>query len=170
MTICLVEQYILLIFVEIKTNTHTMAIKKTQAPKLNVQHNYITLKLPTGNFTTSFSGAKCSGQLVKMKGAFEALDRYVQTTMKTKSAGEAMNDLTNPKLLNKLVPGWDKPVIADTFVSGDLVSFKDGMFAKKYPGKYEVTSTKGKYTYIKVLNKRTGLTENVGFDSTELKK
>ena len=38
------------------------------------------------------------------------------------------------------------------------------------PGKYEVTSTKGKYTYIKVLNKRTGLTENVGFDSTEFKK
>lgn len=44
------------------------------------------------------------------------------------------------------------------------------MFTKKYPGKYEVTSTKGKYTYIKVLNKRTGLTENVGFDSTEFKK
>ena len=81
-----------------------------------------------------------------------------------------MNDLLNPTLLNKLVPGWDKPVIADTFVTGDLVSFTDGTFAKKYPGKFVVSSTKGKYTYIKVINKRTGLTENVGFASTELKK
>lgn len=148
-----------------------MAIRKTSTtPKLNIQHNYITLKLPTGNFTTSYSGAKVSGQLVKMKGAFEALDKYVQTASKTKSYGEAMNDLTNPTLLNKLVPGWDKPVIADTFSPGDTVSFSDGLFAKKYPGKFVVTSTKGKYTYIKVTNKRTGLTENVGFASTELKK
>jgi len=75
-----------------------MAIRKTThvAPKLNVQHNYITLKLPTGNFTTSYGGAKCSGQLVKMKGAFEALDKYVQTAAKTKSYGDAMNDLLNP--------------------------------------------------------------------------
>jgi predicted ATP-dependent Lon-type protease len=167
----LVDKNIIHIFVEDK-NTLTMAIRKTTtlAPKLNVQHNYITLKLPTGNFTTSYVGAKCSGQLVKMKGAFEALDKYVQTASKTKSYGEAMNDLTNPTLLNKLVPGWDKPVIADTFVTGDLVSFTDGMFVKKYPGKFEVTSVKGKYTYIKVINKRTGLTENVGFASTELKK
>jgi hypothetical protein len=149
-----------------------MAIRKTTttAPKLNVQHNYITLKLPTGNFTTSYGGAKCSGQLVKMKGAFEALDKYVQTAAKTKSYGEAMNDLTNPTLLNKLVPGWDKPVIADTFTAGDLVSFTDSLFTKKYPGKFVVSSVKGKYTYIKVINKRTGLTENVGFASTELKK
>ena len=149
-----------------------MAIRKTTtpAPKLNVQHNYITLKLPTGNFTTSYGGAKCSGQLVKMKGAFEALDKYVQTQMKTRNAGDAMNDLLNPTLLNKLVPGWDKPVIADTFVTGDTVSFTDSIFTKKYPGKFVVSSVKGKYTYIKVINKRTGLTENVGFASTELKK
>jgi hypothetical protein len=136
----LVDTNLLLIFVEDK-NTLTMAIRKTTtpAPKLNVQHNYITLKLPTGNFTTSYGGAKCSGQLVKMKGAFEALDKYVQTA-------------------------------ANTFVTGDLVSFTDGTFAKKYPGKFVVSSTKGKYTYIKVINKRTGLTENVGFASTELKK
>jgi hypothetical protein len=49
-----------------------------------------------------------------MKGAFDALDKYVQITCKTKTVGEAMNDLLNPALLNKLVPGWDK-LIADTF-------------------------------------------------------
>jgi predicted ATP-dependent Lon-type protease len=157
------------IFVE--TNSLTMAIKTSikNTPKLNIQHNYITLKLPTGNFTTSYGGAKCSGQLVKMKGAFTALDTYVQTASKTKSYGEAMNDLLNPVLLTKLVPGWDKPVIADTFVTGDSVSFTDGMFAKKYPGKFEVASVKGKYVYIKVTNKK-GITETVGFAATELKK
>lgn len=143
--------------------------KKTAAPKLNIQHNYITLKLPTGNFTTSYGGAKASGQLAKMPGAFQALDKYVQTAGKTKSFGEAMNDLLNPVLLDQLVPGWDKPVIAEVFVAGDKVAFKSGMFAKKYPGTYDVRSQKGKYTYIAVANK-AGVAENVGFDSTELTK
>jgi hypothetical protein len=143
--------------------------KKTAAPKLNIQHNYITLKLPTGNFTTSYGGAKASGQLAKMPGAFQALDKYVQTAGKTKSFGEAMNDLLNPVLLDQLVPGWDKPVIAEVFVAGDKVVFKSGMFAKKYPGTYDVRSQKGKYTYITVTNK-VGVAENVGFDSTELTK
>ncbi len=143
--------------------------KKTAAPKLNIQHSYITLKLPTGNFTTSYSGAKASGQLAKMPGAFTALDRYVQNATKTKSVGDAMNDLLNPALLNQLVPGWDKPVIAETFIVGDKVAFKSGLFAKKYPGTYEVKGTKGKYTYISVANK-AGNAEIVGFDSTELAK
>ena len=143
--------------------------KKIAAPKLNIQHNYITLKLPIGNFTTSYSGAKASGQLAKIPGAFTALDRYVQTATKTKSVGDAMNDLLNPTLLNQLVPGWDKPVIAETFIVGDKVVFKSGLFAKKYPGTYEVKGTKGKYTYITLTNK-VGKTEIVGFDSTELTK
>jgi hypothetical protein len=88
------------------------------------------LKLPTGNFTNSYGGAKCSGQLVTMKGAFDALDKYVQITCKTKTVGEAMNDLLNPALLNKLVPGWDKPLIADTFIAGDTVSFVPGLFSR----------------------------------------
>lgn len=147
-----------------------MATKtKTSTPKLNIQKNYITLKLPTGNFTSSFSGAKASGQLVKMKGAFQALDNYVQTAIKTKSYGEAMNDLLNPTLLNKLVPGWDKPVVAETFTVGDKVTFKDGLFSKKYPGTYDVRLQKGKYTYITVVNK-LGVASNVGFDSTEFTK
>ena len=147
-----------------------MATKtKTSTPKLNIQRNYITLKLPTGNFTSSFSGAKASGQLVKMKGAFQALDNYVQTAIKTKSYGEAMNDLLNPTLLNKLVPGWDKPVVAEVFTVGDKVYFKDSLFSKKYPGTYDVRLQKGKYTYITVVNK-LGVASNVGFDSTEFTK
>jgi|TARA_R110000782_G_scaffold31383_1_gene77298 hypothetical protein len=150
-----------------------MAIKSTSiknAPKLNIQRSYITLKLPTGNFTNSYGGAKCSGQLVTMKGAFDALDKYVQITCKTKTVGEAMNDLLNPALLNKLVPGWDKPLIADTFVAGDTVSFVPGLFSKKYPGNFEVASVKGKYVYIKVINNRSKLYENVGFEAITFKK
>jgi hypothetical protein len=147
-----------------------MATKtKTVTPKLNIQKNYITLKLPTGNFTTSFGGAKVSGQLVKMKGAFQALDKYVQTASKTKSYGEAMNDLLNTTLLNKLVPGWDKPVVAEVFTVGDKVSFKSGLFSKKYPETYDVRLQKGKYTYITLVNK-LGVASNVGFDSTEFTK
>ena len=147
-----------------------MATKtKTSTPKLNIQKNYITLKLPTGNFTTSFGGAKVSGQLVKMKGAFQSLDNYVQTASKTKSFGEAMNDLLNPTLLNKLVPGWDKPVVAEVLTVGDKVVFKSELFSKKYPGTYDVRLQKGKYTYITVVNK-LGVASIVGFDSTEFKK
>jgi hypothetical protein len=61
-----------------------------------------------------------------MKGAFDALDKYVQITCKTKTVGEAMNDLLNPALLNKLVPGWDN--LLQILVAGDTVSFVPGLF------------------------------------------
>lgn len=143
--------------------------KKNSLPKINSQRDYITLKLPVGNFTTSFNGAKASGQLVEMKGAFEALDKYVQTKAKTSSIGEAMNDLLNPKLLNKLVPGWDNPMVPDTYVSGDTVQFVSPAFAKRYPGKYEVTKTARKNVFLKIPNKQ-GLLENVGVPSISIKK
>ena len=147
-----------------------MPVKKTSAPKLNIQHDYITLKLPTGNFTTSRNGAKVSGQLVQMKGSLEALDKYVQTTSKTKSIGEAMNDLLNPKLLNKLVPGWDKPMVTDTFTTGDKAKFTSDLYVKKYPDTYEVKMVKGKYVYLVVPNKRSGKDEVIGFQLIDLKK
>jgi hypothetical protein len=49
----------------------------------------------------------------------------------------------------------DGPLIADTFVAGDTVSFVPGLFSKKYPGNFEVVSVKGKYVYIKVINNRS---------------
>lgn len=148
--------------------TPTMAKNTKPAPKLNVQHNYISLKLPVGTFTTSFSGAKVSGQLCKMKGAFQALDGYVQNARKAKTVGEAMNDLLDPKLLDKLVPGWNNPIIPDTFGSDDLVSFTSDLFIKKYPSKYSVVNAKGKYVYLSVP--KNGNFETIGFDALELKK
>jgi hypothetical protein len=146
-----------------------MATKTKVSAKLNVQHDYISLKLPTGTFTTSYRGSKASGQLAQMKGAFESLDKYVQTTSKTKTVGESMRDLTNPSLLTKLVPGWDKPIVAYKFIIGDKVEFTTEVFKKKYPGTYEVSVVKGKYNYIKMTNKM-GKVEHVGFVGTDIKK
>lgn len=134
---------------------------------INSQHDFITLKLPTGNFTTSYGGAKVSGQLVQMKGAFEALDNYVQTEMKVSNAGKAMQDLMNPDLLDRLVPDWDKPKIVDINV-GNMVKFTNDLFAKKYPNSYEVVEVKPKYAYIKVPIRRGEGTETVGFEKHHL--
>lgn len=116
---------------------------KQLQPKLNIQHNYISLKLPVGTFTTSFSGAKASGQLCQMPGAFEALDKYVQTASKTKSIGDSMKDLLDVNLLNKLVPGWDKPIVPDVVNVGDTIAFTTELFSKKYPGNHKVVSVRG---------------------------
>ena len=146
-----------------------MATKTKVSAKLNVQHDYISLKLPTGTFTTSYRGSKVSGQLVQMKGAFESLDKYIQIASKKKTVGEAMNDLTNPSLLNKLVPGWDKPIVSDKFTAGDMVKFISDTFKKKYPETYEVALVKGKYTYLKLPNKM-GKIENLGVLGIDIKK
>ena len=135
---------------------------------INSQHDYITLKLPVGNFTTSFGGAKASGQLVGMKNAFETLDNYVQTNSKTRSIGEVMNDLTNPELMDKLVPDWDKPKVVIIDV-GNSVKFTNQLFAKKYPSKYEVVEVKPKYASLKVPSTRTQSGyEVIGFPKHEL--
>ena len=144
--------------------------KKNTTPKLNIQHDYITLKLPVGNFTTSFRGAKTSGQLAQMKGALQALDNYVQSTAKTTSIGQAMNDLLNPTLLNKLVPGWDKPIDTETFVKGDKVKLTLDAFSKKYPDTYTVAMVKSKYVYVEMINARSGRMEHMGFPAINLKK
>jgi len=143
--------------------------KKMTLPKLNIQRNYITLKLPVGNFTTSYNGAKASGQLVEMKGAFEALDKYVQTQSKKSTVGEAMSDLLNPTLLNKLVPGWNNPIVPDTYTQGDSVKFTSPAFAKRYPSTYEVVKTARKNVFLKMTNKK-GIVEHVGVPNTSLTK
>lgn len=143
---------------------------ESKLPKLNIQHDYITLKLPVGNFTTSYVGAKASGELVQMKGAFEKLDSYIQNASKSKSVGEAMNDLLDTKLLNKLVPGWDKPTVADNFIEGDKVKFTLESFSKKYPGVYEVAYMKRKNVFLKMMNPKTSRIEHVGVSSISVKK
>lgn len=142
-------------------------MKKTEL-KLNCQHDYISLKMPIGTFTVSRSGAKASGELVTIAGAFETLDNYVHKTS-GKTVGEAMEDLTKPEFLATLIPNWNKPTVADTFVDGDTAEFIQGIFKKKYPSTYKVNKIKGKYVFLEVPNKK-GVMEVVGFEAIAIKK
>jgi hypothetical protein len=140
---------------------------KTKSPKLKVTNDYITLTLPTGNYTVSFNGRKVSGELVMMEGAFKSLNDYVDRESKAKSYGEVMNQLTDPSILSKLVPTWDKPTEIDSFVKGDKALFSPNAkaFIKKYGnGTFEVVGTKGKYVHLKTM---AGV---IGFPKINVKK
>ena len=102
---------------------------------LNEQRDYLTLRTPNGNFTTSWGGAKSSGKLATHPTAFRAMDRFVQTEGKKTSIGESMRLLLDPKVLSKFWPEWNETVKPNTFVVGDVVSFDpSSMFAKKHKG------------------------------------
>jgi hypothetical protein len=132
---------------------------------INVQHDYLTLKLPVGNFTTSYGGAKASGQLASMPGAFKALDSYVQEHAKKRTYKEVFDTLMNPELMDTLVPGWDNPKTLNASV-GDTVKFTNPIFSKKYPGNYVVKSMTPKYVNITVMEK--GKPCLIGFPKHEL--
>lgn len=80
-----------------------------------------------------------------------------------------MNDLLNTKLLDKLVPGWDKPIQIDQISTGDIVKFTIPQFIKKYPGEYKVAKKKGKYIYLEITNVE-GKMEHVGVQEFTIKK
>ena len=141
-------------------------IKGPRGLSANIQHDYLTLKMPVGNYTAGRYGAKASGQLVTMKGAFEAIDKYVEDAVKNdkKTYGDVFKELVSkPEILDKLVPGWDKPkevIIA----KGDTVKMSEPAFAKKYPAEYEVIDVRKTNVFIKVPKKgSTTEFENIGF-------
>lgn len=141
---------------------------KTKSPKLKVTNDYITLILPTGNYTVSFNGRKASGQLATMEGAFKSLNDYVDRESNTKSYGEVMEELTKPAVLDVVFPAWADAVEVDNFVVGDKAVFSTDAkaFIKKYGnGSFKVTGTKGKYVYLEV----SGST-SVGFPKIHVKK
>ena len=63
-------------------------VKGTNGLSLNIQHDYITLRTPNGNYTTSWGGAKASGKLGSHKTAFNNIDKFVQEKMKNSTAGD----------------------------------------------------------------------------------
>ena len=138
-----------------------MATKKqTSKLSLNVQHDYLTLKTPNGCFTVNRSGAKASGKLVM---AFDKIDNHIQHLVKVKNKNyeEAMKTLLDENLMTKLFPQWNDEL--NSFTKGDMVKMTD-VFAKKYPGVYEVTEMKRKTCYVKTPN---GV---IGFDSAFMVK
>lgn len=88
---------------------------------LNNQHEYITLRMPNGNFTVSFNGYKASGGIVQAgTEVFKRFVKFVDEGRKTKSIGEVMQELTDETVLSSLWQDWDK-VIKNPFKVGNRV-------------------------------------------------
>jgi hypothetical protein len=139
-------------------------IKGTNGLSINVQHDYITLRTPNGNFTTSWNGAKATGKLAKE--AFETIDKYVQEKMKTSTAGDAMEYLLDTKILSSLWKGWNQEIKPNLFILNDNVNFNEPLFIKKYPKGGVVVKVSKKTVYIRL----TGTTDVIGFDYQTLVK
>jgi hypothetical protein len=90
---------------------------------LNFQHEFITLRTPNGNFTTSYGGSKTSGRMANVPGLLKQLDTFVQTFQGTK--GDAMRALMDEQKLASFWPDWNKKYEIK-FGVGDTVSV-DGM-------------------------------------------
>jgi hypothetical protein len=152
----------------VKTSTRTATAKstKTKEPKgplsINIQQDYITLRTPNGNFTSSWNGVKASGKLASDIKSFKAIDEYVQSFQGT--VGEAIKSLTDPTTLTKLWPNWNQEVPKNIIKVSDKVGFRArSPFKRKYKEDYYVVAKIApKYIYVKIGK------ELVGFDYQEL--
>lgn len=129
---------------------------KNRKLSVNTQHDYLTLKTPVGSFTVSRNGSKASGQLAAMKGAFTALDRYVETERKKEkiTLADIFKELSKPEVMDKLVPGWDNPLVSD-IKEGDTAKFTEPLFIKHYPAEYEVVAVKKTTATIRVPDSKS---------------
>lgn len=128
----------------------TTKSKHTPLLSLNVQHEYITLKTPNGNFTTSYRGAKASGKLAAHPTAFKQLDNYIHKGFDEKVMfGERMETLLDPKVLERFFPEWNKAL--PELKVGDKVKLTDA-FAKKYPHAGIIKKIKRKTAYLEFPN------------------
>ena len=145
-----------------------MAVKKgPMGLSLNLQHDYITLKTPNGNYTSSWGGAKASGKLALNGKAFRAIDVYVETERKTKNMGDVKESLLDPKVLTRLWPDWNEDVPKNDFTPTEKVKFiPDSMYAKKFPKGGVVTKVSRKNVFIRLEDTK----EVIGFDYTTLKR
>lgn len=136
-------------------------VKGTKGLSLNIQHDYITLRTPNGNYTTSWSGAKASGKLAAHKTAFNNIDKFVQTKIKSISPLDAMKLLLEPNVLSSLWNEWNEEVKSNDFKVGENVLFNPtSLFAKKFPKGGTVKSVSRKNVFIHLLDKN----ETIGFD------
>lgn len=141
-------------------------IKGKNGLSLNVQHDYITLKTPNGNYTTSWGGSKGSGKLGQNDKAFSAIDKYIETNRKNSNLGDVMKTLLDPKVLSSLWSDWNEEIKKNDFIPTDTVKFNQPLFMKKYPNGGVVVKVAKKYVYIKL----TDTNETIGFDYNTLVK
>lgn len=131
---------------------------------LNIQHDYITLKTPNGNYTQSYGGVKATGKLAV---AFNSINNFVKAELAKENAnlGDVMQMLTNEELMTSLWPDWNKNFIPDIKV-GDTVTFDNVTFLKKYPQPGIITEIKKKYAFINFPN----TSNSIGFEMCYLVK
>jgi hypothetical protein len=143
--------------------------KPNSTLSLNIQHDYITIKTPNGNYTTSWNGSRASGKLGIHPTAFRNIDRYVETEVRKPGGnyGDVMKTLTDPKVLSTLWPEWNETVEPNNFAPTDKVVFKsDSMFARKFPKGGVVV----KVSRINIFVRLSDTNEVIGFDYQTLKK
>jgi hypothetical protein len=122
---------------------------------LNVQHEYITLRTPNGNYTYSYSGS-ISGRLVEFPQAIKNIDNYIKTELakKQRNLGQIMEDLTNETLMTQLWPEWNMAQAAPPAV-GDMVIAP--VFKKNNPGRVMEIKRKNAYVRFPGDNFNTGI-------------
>lgn len=100
-----------------------MIIKSKHTSKLSVneQHEYITLRTPNGNFTTSYSGYKATGGIDQV--TFNKLVKFLETG--TGSVGKKMEKLLNPTTLSKYFPNWDSAPKKPSYKKGDTITINE---------------------------------------------
>lgn len=153
-----------------------MAIEKSKhSPKLslNVQHDYITLRTPNGNFTAGYSRFKASGGITNE--SFTKLMKFVDPNGDLSGCIDNMRKLLNPKVLSKYFPDWDNAPVEPALVKVkkgqtaevDLSKIKDVRNLKSIKtgyavrGKVKGTVLKVTKLYVTLQLTKAGKTTNV---------
>lgn len=129
---------------------------KSKKLSLNKQHDYITLRTPNGNYTVSWKGAKATGRLVQDDKAFTAIDNFI---MAQDNYLDGMKELLKVGVIRKLWKNFDKVYAVEKIEVGDFITLTD-LFAKKYPGKYEVKEVKRVTIFIQIEDDVMGISKD----------
>ena len=108
-----------------------MAIEKSvHDPRLslNIQHEYITLRMPNGSFTYGFSRIKATGGVGE-----ESFDRLIGFMEEgTGNPLSKMKELLQPEILGSLCPEWSLSPSEHGFKKGDRVIVDDPLVLREY--------------------------------------
>lgn len=126
-----------------------MAITKsthTNKLSLNVQHDYITLRTPNGNFTVNRYGTKAT---VMDKESFGRLNEFVNSRPDL-SYTQIMEMLLDPNVLSGLYPNWDEE--KRSFKAGDTVDFTNPLVTKDFGTKGTIIKSTKSNAVVKFQN------------------
>lgn len=128
----------------------TAKSKHTDKLSLNIQHDYITLRTPNGNFTVGRYGARKA--TLTDENAFNCLCEYVDKSKK--ALGDAMEDLLNPKILSKYFPNWDSE--KKSYKVGEKVNFTNPYVVKNFGKEGTIHSVLRSNVVVRFIDKKGG--------------